>query len=219
MSCEPFPCPFCSSAPLWLPGERHVICEKCLASAPPTWWNRRPDSPEVAQLRADWRFYRKGFIQLADALGGVSRDDAGRIGDVMSAEELLAVIKQLQRNADAHDQLQKHRRKLAKRRWLRTADQGDADHGHIFEDLIYATWVIMWRGIPPSIRTWIVRSQMKIEMQNDRERNPELLRFLRWQETFCPFVDRARADDIDIAACFAPSQKIDFSGIEEKGKP
>lgn len=99
VSKELLPCPFCSSAPLWVPGERHVMCKRCLASAPPTWWNRRPDSPEVAQLRADWRFYHKAFIQLADALDGVSTDDTGRIGEVKPVDELVATIKQLQRNS------------------------------------------------------------------------------------------------------------------------
>lgn len=79
---------------------------------------------------------------------------------------------------------EKHRRKLAKRRWLHTADQADADPGHIFAELIYATWAIMWRNLPSSMRTWIVRSQMKMEMRTDRERNPELLRFLKWQDEF-----------------------------------
>lgn len=51
-------------------------------------------------------------------------------------------------------------------------------------ELIYATWAIMWRNLPSSMRTWIVRSQMKMEMRTDRERNPELLRFLKWQDEF-----------------------------------
>lgn len=43
-----------------------------------------------------------------------------------------------------------------------------------------------------------------------------LVKFLKWQDCFCPIVDRAQDPDaVEVAACFAPSQKIDFSGIEE----
>lgn len=184
---ELLPCPFCSSAPLWLPGERHVICEKCHASAPPTWWNRRPDSPEVAQLRADWRFYRKGFIELADALGGVSWDDTGRIGDVMSAEELLAVIKQLQKNQTLtleRQRLQreneKYRRKLAKRRATVMRKQWDPEFG--FGE--FSSWYSMWRRLSLRARVPQMRLQMRMDFKKDRNRNPELLRFLKWQDEF-----------------------------------
>lgn len=210
MSCEPLPCPFCSSAPLWLPGERHVICEKCLASAPPTWWNRRPDSPEVAQLRADWRFYRNGFIQLADALGGVSRDDAGRIGDVMSAEELLAVIKQLQRNADAHDQLQKHRRKLAKRRAAVMRKQWKPEFG--FGE--FRNWYNRWFSTHLRWHVERERRYLQYAFTLERERNPGLRRFLAWQDAFTLEVE-SPALEPGVVLALAPSQKIDFTGIED----
>lgn len=120
MSKELLPCPFCggsAGSPVctqYMPQP----CAECGARGPltengATAWNRRTYAPGVSALRealentrvrlihtrTDYVFYKKSFMELAEALGGVSTDDTGRIGEVMPVDELVDTIKQLQRNS------------------------------------------------------------------------------------------------------------------------
>lgn len=75
---------------------------------------------------------------------------------------------------------EKHRRKLAKRRAQQLRRQYAPEFG--FGD--FSSWHSMWHMLGLRMRVPQMRLQMRMDFKKDRNRNPELLRFLKWQDEF-----------------------------------
>lgn len=121
------------------------------------------------------------------------------------SEQNIALSKDCQRLMRANE---KYRRKLAKRRAQQLRRQYNPEFG--FGD--FSSWHNMWHSLQLRWRTSAMRLQLRFEFQNERQRNPGLRKFLTWQDCFCPIAYMAREpDDVEVAACFAPSQKLALS--------
>lgn len=103
---------------------------------------------------------------------------------------------------------ERYRRKLAKRRAAVMRKQWKPEFG--FGE--FKNWYNRWT----QLRWHVERERRYLQYAStlERERNPGLRRFLAWQDAFTLEVE-SPALEPGVVLALAPSQKIDFTGIED----